>query len=109
MWRAVFRNKSRIERCIANCQGLLDTIERVHLFTRKIFNTLSEMEDQIYAKARRGRRTIKIRGRTLAVQDGLQIVFRRRRRAQDRLAEIQRCQDLLYQQRDEWIQIRDSF
>ena len=109
MWRAVFRNKGRIESHISNCQNLLHTVERVHFHTRRVFNTLARMEEQIFAKARRGRRTIKIRGRILSIQDGLQVVYRRRRYAQDRLADIQRCQDLLYQQRDEWLQVRDTF
>ena len=62
MWRAAFRNKDRVLRCIQQCQGLLQMVERAHMYTRRVFSTLADLEDQIYAKARQGRRTIKLRG-----------------------------------------------
>ena len=62
MQKAVFRNKNRILKCIDQCQGLLQTVERVHRYTRRIFSVLADMEDQIYTKIRRGKRTVKIRG-----------------------------------------------
>ena len=62
MWRAAFRSKDRCNRYIAHCDDLLRSIERVHYFTRRVFNTLANLEEQIYAKARKGKRTIKIRG-----------------------------------------------
>ena len=62
MWRAVFKNKARCIRQIHYCDTLLRTTDRIHLFTSRIFTTIANLEQQILAHARRGKRTVKLRG-----------------------------------------------
>ena len=62
MWKGAFKNKLRVDKLIHYCQYLLQTVERVHMYTRRIFTTLANLEEQILAKSRRGRRTVKLRG-----------------------------------------------
>ena len=100
MYRAA-QDPSRIRRYILMCEHLLTHLDRTHMWFRRVFAGLGAIEDALRYRRASGKVSARIKGRLVSIPDGLALVARRRGQAADRLADIQRRQDLLHAHKEE--------